>query len=100
MPVLLCVAYILSKGIPMRPQVDGHRPILIRQQTTRLAFLLLVIVVWIGACAPVPSRAPAPAPERRTVAEVLDLVAFVLVFASAVVQLARARRPALEGSGL
>ena len=58
----------------MCPQVDGHCPILIRQQLTRLAFLLLVIVVWIGACAPVPSRAPAPAPERRTVAEVLDQV--------------------------
>jgi hypothetical protein len=36
----------------------------------------------------------------HTISEVLDLVAFVLVFASAVVQLARARRPALEGSGL
>ena len=36
----------------------------------------------------------------HTISEVLDLVAFVLVFASAVVQIARARRPALEGSGL
>jgi len=36
----------------------------------------------------------------HTISEVLDLVAFVLVFASAVVQLARARRPALEGSGV
>lgn len=58
----------------MCPQVDGHSPILIRQQLTRLAFLLLVIVVWTGACARVPSRAPVPAPERRTVAEVLDQV--------------------------
>ena len=52
----------------MCPKVDGHRPILIRQQLTRLTFVLLVIVVWIGACA------PTPAPERRTVAEVLDQV--------------------------
>ena len=52
----------------MGPKVDGHRPILIRQQLTRLTFLLLVIVVWIGACA------PTPAPERRTVAEVVDQV--------------------------
>ena len=32
----------------------------------------------------------------HTIAEVLDLVAFVLVFASAVLQVAPARRPALE----
>ena len=32
----------------------------------------------------------------HTIAEVLDLVAFVLVFAAAVVQVAAARRPALE----
>jgi hypothetical protein len=61
-------------NIPMYPQVDAHSPISIRRQLTRLAFLLLVIVVWTGACAPVPSRAPAPAPERRTVAEVLERV--------------------------
>jgi hypothetical protein len=32
----------------------------------------------------------------HTISEVLDLVAFVLVFASAVVQIAHARRPAFE----
>lgn len=32
----------------------------------------------------------------HTIAEVLDLAAFVLVFAAAVVQVAAARRPALE----
>jgi hypothetical protein len=32
----------------------------------------------------------------HTIAEVLDLAAFVLVFAAAVVQVASARRPALE----
>ena len=32
----------------------------------------------------------------HTIAEVLDLVAFVLVFAAAVVQVTAARRPALE----
>jgi hypothetical protein len=35
----------------------------------------------------------------HTIAEVLDLVAFVLVFAAAVVQVAAARRPALESGG-
>jgi hypothetical protein len=35
----------------------------------------------------------------HTISEVLDLAAFVLVFASAVVQIVRARRPAFEGSG-
>ena len=34
----------------------------------------------------------------HTIAEVLDLTAFVLVFAAAVWQVAAARRPALEGS--
>lgn len=54
--------------------MDAHCPISIRRRLTRLAFFLLVIVLWIGACAPVPSRAPAPAPEKRTVAEVLERV--------------------------
>jgi hypothetical protein len=35
----------------------------------------------------------------HTISEVLDLFAFVLVFASAVVQIVRARRPALEVGG-
>jgi DMSO/TMAO reductase YedYZ heme-binding membrane subunit len=35
----------------------------------------------------------------HTIAEVLDLVAFVLVFAAAVWQVASARRPALEATG-
>jgi hypothetical protein len=34
----------------------------------------------------------------HTISEVLDLVAFVLVFASAVMQIAGARRPVLEAS--
>ena len=34
----------------------------------------------------------------HTIAEVLDLVAFVLVFAAAVLQVARARRPASRPS--
>jgi hypothetical protein len=34
----------------------------------------------------------------HTISEVLDLVAFVLVFASAVLQVAGVRRPALEAS--
>ena len=34
----------------------------------------------------------------HTISEVLNLVAFVLVFAAAVWQVARARRPAYEGS--
>jgi hypothetical protein len=56
----------------MCPQGDTHSPISIHRQLTRLAVLLLVIVVWTGACAPIPSRAPVPASERRTVAEVLE----------------------------
>jgi hypothetical protein len=35
----------------------------------------------------------------HTISEILDLFAFVLVFASAVVQIVRARRPALEVGG-